>query len=167
MHKIINFRSWCAQNFSSKWSFIYFCALIIGSRKKKIGIWFSDRHVYSKPIFHDYNCPIPAFKLFPNCPQNGQFFTKSIVQSSQNFVVLQPLCWKWHVLRVTSSKIVLISMYYAAVDPWNSNWSFSESFSIYKGTDNTQMKYGMKYDRKIKKTLMSSRNCNLQHDTLW
>ncbi len=27
MHKVINFISWCALNFSSKWSIIYFCDL--------------------------------------------------------------------------------------------------------------------------------------------
>ncbi len=75
VHKIINFRSWCALNFSSKWLIIYVCALSyrVLKKKKTIGIWFSDRHVYSKPS-HDvknyiHRADISWLKLFDSTIQ--------------------------------------------------------------------------------------------------
>ncbi len=66
------------------------------------------------------------------------FKTQNIVQSSQN---VQPSCWKWHVSLVMSSKLMLFSTNYAAVDLQNSNWSFSGSFrhiTTYKVADSKQ-----------------------------
>ncbi len=52
VHKIINFRSWCALNISSKWSIIYFCALNCRVQKEEKNcnmiFWPSCLLVYSK-----------------------------------------------------------------------------------------------------------------------
>ncbi len=97
VHKIINFRSWCALNFSSKRSIVYFCALNYRVQKKREYDFLTVIFIQSPTINYIHrviswlNCTIPAFKLFlklikwyiipskihawsylgPNCPYNG------------------------------------------------------------------------------------------------
>ncbi len=50
VHQIINFRSWCALKFCSKWSIIYFCALNYRVQKKE------------KKLEYDFDPPPCLFK---------------------------------------------------------------------------------------------------------